>query len=52
MESLRFKGTVISGIGKYSELVFPDRDEFRGAPEDWPEGLQEGSLNVRITDDE
>lgn len=51
MDNLYFIGTVISGCGKYSELEFPDKTEIKGAPEDWPNSLFTGSLNIRINED-
>jgi len=53
---LEFQAVVQVGEGMFSRMVFPGRDEIKGAPSDWPlrtseaEGhLQPGSMNCKIT---
>ena len=48
---LRFEGQIVSGVGRYAELEFPGREELLGAPEDWPESLCPGSLNVLVLEE-
>jgi hypothetical protein len=47
VSELVFWGTVCDGIGKHSTLHVPGRSELKDAPQDWPERLFPGSLNVR-----
>jgi hypothetical protein len=49
MERLAFEGSVVNGQGDHSKLVVPGRSLLSDAPEDWPETLRPGSLNVRIS---
>jgi hypothetical protein len=49
MDKLEFEGYVVNGIGRHRELVVPGRSLLPQAPEDWPETLAPGSVNVRIT---
>lgn len=51
MDELTFRGVIAAGIGKYSELTIPGCRELPNAPEDWPEALHPGSLNVKIRQD-
>jgi len=44
-----FKGEISSGIGKHTELYVPGYNQLVKAPENWPEKLHPGSLNVRIS---
>ena len=46
-----FRGEIVTGVGKYSELSFPGRYEITEAPQDWPNKLYPGSLNVMVRDD-
>jgi hypothetical protein len=46
--AISFSGTIVDGIGKYTELRVPGRNEVRQAPKDWPVRLCPGSLNLRI----
>lgn len=48
METLRFTGNVVNGIGRHNELVVPGRNAFPEAPVDWPALLFPGSLNLRV----
>jgi hypothetical protein len=49
VSTLRFKGTVRPGIGKFSkELTLPGRAALSKPIRDWPEAPQPGTLNVRI----
>ena len=45
---IRYKGTIINGCGKHSELGVPGRTTLREAPDDWPDVLAPGSLNVLV----
>lgn len=49
MDQLEFAGSVVNGIGRHSELVIPGRLKIPGCPNDWPEELFPGSLNVLVT---
>jgi hypothetical protein len=49
MDKLEFEGHVVNGIGRHRELVVPGRSLLPQAPEDWPETLARGSVNIRIT---
>jgi CTP-dependent riboflavin kinase len=52
MATLRFKGVVRTGIGRFSvELTLPRRSRLSVPIRDWPEALQPGTLNVRIDED-
>ena len=51
MSVIVFRGVIASGIGKHSQLVIPGRSELDSAPDDWPEQLCPGSLNVKLHDD-
>jgi len=46
--NLRFQGAICSGVGKHSEMLMPGRSALSNAPDDWPEKLCPGSLNVLI----
>ena len=46
---LEFKTVVQNGEGRFSKMVFPGRGDLKGNPECWPEKLQPGSLNCKIT---
>ena len=48
---LLFEGEIVSGAGKYAELEFPGKEELPGAPEEWPESLCPGSLNVMVLEE-
>ena len=50
--SLVFHATVQSGEGRFSRMVFPTKKELEGiesAPDCWPEKIQPGSMNCRVT---
>ena len=49
MDELIFEGVVRRGIGKHSELVVPGRSALHARPDDWPEVLFPGFLNIRVT---
>jgi len=51
MDVLTFRGYIGSGVGRYSEMTIPGRAALPDAPNDWPETLQSGSLNVKIASD-
>lgn len=46
IRTLAFEGSVSGGAGKHSEMLIPGRGALPGAPDDWPETLCPGSLNV------
>lgn len=48
IRTLTFQGTVTGGAGKHSEMLIPGREALPDAPDDWPECLCPGSLNVVI----
>jgi len=48
VDELIFEGVVIAGVGRHSELIVPGRSVLLEAPEDWPNVLFPGSLNVRV----
>jgi hypothetical protein len=48
MEKLAFAGSVVNGQGDHNKLLVPGRSSLPDAPEDWPQTLQPGSLNVKI----
>jgi len=48
VNGLKFEGTVVNGQGDHNKLLVPGCSLLPDAPEDWPETLQPGSLNVRI----
>ena len=51
MRTLEFIGTVRSNNGKFSrEMVLPGRHELIVAPDDWPDRLVPGTLNIEIDD--
>jgi len=45
---IQFAGVVVDGIGGFSILDIPGRTRLERAPDDWPERLQRGSLNLRV----
>jgi len=45
---IEFKGKVVSGCGKHSDLIIPGKMKLPNAPSDWPDVLCPGSLNVEI----
>ena len=45
---LEFKGQITTGVGRYSNMVIPGREELPEAPADWPTKLCPGSFNVVI----
>ena len=47
-QRLTFQGRITSGVGRYSDMVIPDRKALPDAPPDWPEQLRAGSLNVVV----
>lgn len=47
--ALIFEAEVRKGEGRFSRMVFPNRNEIDGKPEVWPETPQPGSLNCTIT---
>lgn len=49
MDTLTFRGRIVNGIGKHSQLYVPGKSELSSAPEDWPEKLCPGSLNILVT---
>lgn len=49
---IEFKGKVVSGWRKHSELVIPGKAKLPNAPSDWPETLCPGSLNIEISSEE
>jgi hypothetical protein len=52
VRKLQFRGTVRSNQGAFSqEMVIPGRHGLVLAPEDWPEELAPGTLNIAINDD-
>lgn len=51
MDALTFHGHIEPGVGRYSKMTIPGRAAFPDAPNDWPETLQPGSLNVKISAD-
>ncbi len=51
MDKLVFRGHIGSGVGNYSKMVIPGRTALACAPDDWPETLYPGSLNVKIVKD-
>lgn len=48
MEKLEFEGIVVNGQGDHNRLFVPGRSLLSESPQDWPETLHAGSLNVRI----
>lgn len=48
MENIEFKGKIVSGQGNHSNLVIPGKNKLSYAPEDWPDILYSGSLNVEV----
>lgn len=46
--SLIFGGSITGGVGLHNEMVIPGRSVVAGSPDDWPEELCPGSLNVLI----
>lgn len=48
MDELKFFGVICDGIGQFSTLGIPGREELNHAPDDWPDSLYRGSLNVRV----
>ena len=46
---IEFKGKVVSGCGKHSELIIPGKKVLPFAPDDWPHALCPGSLNIEIS---
>lgn len=48
MLHLDFGCSVGVGVGQYSELVFPSREEFEGLPEGWKDRMEPGSLNANV----
>jgi hypothetical protein len=47
-KTIRFLGTVSSGVGRHCEMTIPGRRALPNAPEDWPVELCPGSLNILI----
>ena len=48
--TLTFRCVTQDGFGSFSNMIFPGRHELAGAPDDWPETLEKGSLNCRVID--
>lgn len=49
MDELIFQGHVSKGVGHHNELGIPGRCQLgTAAPDDWPEKLHPGSLNVEL----
>lgn len=48
MLHLDFKCAVGDGMGQYSLLGFPSRNEYANLPEGWADEMQPGSLNANI----
>ena len=46
--TLIFEGSITGGAGAHSEMIFPGQMNLPDAPEDWPEQLCPGSLNVLV----
>lgn len=46
---IEFKGKIVSGQGNHSDLGIPGKNKLPHAPEDWPQILCSGSLNVEIS---
>lgn len=46
--ALIFCGSITCGAGKHSEMTIPGQTHLPNAPEDWPEKLCPGSLNVLV----
>lgn len=46
--TLTFQCRVQPGEGRFSRMVFPGRNDMKGASADWPDKLQPGSLNCKI----
>jgi len=50
MPTLRFTGVVRKGMGRFGiEIMLPGRDQISASIREWPEVLQPGTLNVRIS---
>lgn len=49
---IEFKGKIVSGCGKHSDLGIPGRGKLPNSPIDWPETLYPGSLNIEISVEE
>jgi CTP-dependent riboflavin kinase len=49
-DTLVLTGSIVSGKGHHSKITIPGRSSLPRAPDDWPETLHPGSLNVRIDD--
>lgn len=52
MKNIEFKGKVVSGQGNHSDLGIPGKNKLPYAPDDWPDILYPGSLNVEILTNE
>ncbi len=50
MAELKFSGKIVNGIGRHVELYVPGRSALPNAPEDWPDELRPGSLNLRVSE--
>ena len=48
LDELVFHGVVRTGVQSHATLFVPGRSALQRAPNDWPEKLYPGSLNVRI----
>jgi CTP-dependent riboflavin kinase len=47
---LTFKGRVIRGVGRFAaELIVPGASRVSAKIRDWPESMQPGTLNVRLS---
>ena len=44
-----FLGQIVAGCGQHKELGLPGLSELDNAPDDWPESLHPGSLNILIS---
>ena len=51
LDQIIFKGLIVNGVGRHVELYVPGKLEILQAPEDWPDKLCSGSLNIRINPD-
>lgn len=45
---LDFNGKIVTGCGRHSDLGIPGKNMLPETPDDWPEKLYPGSLNIEI----